>query len=149
MVDFDVHHGNGTEDILAGDSRVLMVSFFQHPLYPYSGDGAHAANMVNLPVPAYTRGMQIRELIEQVWIPRLEEHKPQLIFISAGFDAHREDDLGQLGLVENDYQWITMRVKDIAKKYASGRIVSSLEGGYNLGALGRSVEAHLRVLADI
>ena len=149
VVDFDVHHGNGTEDILAGDSRVLMVSFFQHPLYPYSGDGAHAANMVNLPVPAYTRGMQIRELIEQVWIPRLEEHKPQLIFISAGFDAHREDDLGQLGLVENDYQWITMRVKDIAKKYASGRIVSSLEGGYNLGALGRSVEAHLRVLADI
>ena len=149
IVDFDVHHGNGTEDILAGDERVLMVSFFQHPLYPYSGDGAHAANMVNLPVPAYTRGPAVRELIEQVWMPRLEAFKPEMIFISAGFDAHREDDLGQMGLVEADYQWITSQIKDIAKKHANGRIVSSLEGGYNLDALGRSVEAHLRVLADL
>jgi len=149
IVDFDVHHGNGTEDILAGDERVLMVSFFQHPFYPFSGAGAHAANMVNLPVPAYTRGMAVRELIEQVWIPRLEAFKPEMIFISAGFDAHREDDLGQMGLVEQDYAWITSRVKDIAKKYAKGRIVSSLEGGYNLDALGRSVEAHIRVLADL
>jgi acetoin utilization deacetylase AcuC-like enzyme len=149
IVDFDVHHGNGTEDILAGDDRVLMVSFFQHPFYPFSGAGAHAANMVNLPVPAYTRGMAVRELIEQVWIPRLEAFKPEMIFISAGFDAHREDDLGQMGLVEQDYAWITSRIKDIARKYAKGRIVSSLEGGYNLDALGRSVEAHIRVLADL
>jgi acetoin utilization deacetylase AcuC-like enzyme len=149
VVDFDVHHGNGTEDILGGDPRALMVGFFQHPFYPYTGVEGHAANMVNLPVPAYTRGMEIRELIEQEWMPRLEAFRPQMIFISAGFDAHREDDLGQLGLTENDYTWITSRVKDIAKKHASGRIVSSLEGGYNLGALGRSVEAHLRVLADL
>jgi len=149
VVDFDVHHGNGTEDILAGDPRVLMVGFFQHPFYPYTGTEGRAANMVNLPVPAYTRGMEIRELIEQEWMPRLEAFRPQMIFISAGFDAHREDDLGQLGLTENDYTWITTRVKDIAKKHASGRIVSSLEGGYNLDALGRSVEAHLRVLADL
>jgi acetoin utilization deacetylase AcuC-like enzyme len=149
IVDFDVHHGNGTEDILAGDERVLMVSFFQHPFYPFSGAGAHAANMVNLPVPAYTRGMAVRELIEQVWMPRLEAFKPEMIFISAGFDAHREDDLGQLGLVEQDYAWITWQIKDIAKRYAKGRIVSSLEGGYNLSALGRSVEAHIRVLADL
>ena len=149
IVDFDVHHGNGTEDILAGDERVLMVGFFQHPFYPYSGTEGHAANMVNLPVPAYTRGMAIRELVEQAWMPRLEAFKPQMIFISAGFDAHREDDLGQLGLVEADYTWITMQVKEIAKKYASGRIVSTLEGGYNLSALGRSVEAHLRVLAGV
>ena len=149
IVDFDVHHGNGTEDILAGDDRVLMVSFFQHPFYPFAGAGAHAANMVNLPVPAYTRGMAVRELIEQVWMPRLEAFKPEMIFVSAGFDAHREDDLGQMGLVEQDYTWITSRIKDIAKKYAKGRIVSSLEGGYNLGALGRSVEAHVRVLADL
>jgi acetoin utilization deacetylase AcuC-like enzyme len=149
IVDFDVHHGNGTEDILSGDERVLMVSFFQHPLYPYSGEGAHAGNMVNLPVPAYTRGPAIRELIEQVWMPRLEAFKPEMIFISAGFDAHRDDDLGQLGLVESDYQWITSKIKEVARKYSSGRIVSSLEGGYNLDALGRSVEAHLRVLADL
>jgi acetoin utilization deacetylase AcuC-like enzyme len=149
IVDFDVHHGNGTEDILGGDERVLMVGFFQHPFYPYSGTEGHAANMVNLPVPAYTRGMAIRELVEQAWMPRLEDFKPQMIFISAGFDAHREDDLGQLGLVEADYTWIAMQVKEIAKKYASGRIVSTLEGGYNLSALGRSVEAHLRVLAGV
>jgi acetoin utilization deacetylase AcuC-like enzyme len=149
VVDFDVHHGNGTEDILAGDERVLMVSIFQHPFYPYSGDAPHAHNMVNLPVPAYTRGMDVRELIEQAWIPRLEAFRPEMIFISAGFDAHREDDLGQLGLVEADYAWITSRVKDVAKKHAKGRIVSCLEGGYNLSALGRSVEAHIRVLADV
>jgi acetoin utilization deacetylase AcuC-like enzyme len=149
VVDFDVHHGNGTEDILAGDPRVLMVGFCQHPFYPYTGTEAKAANMVNLPIPAYTRGMDIRELIEQEWMPRLEAFRPEMIFISAGFDAHREDDLGQLGLTENDYTWITSRVKDIAKKHAGGRIVSSLEGGYNLSALGRSVEAHLRVLADL
>ncbi len=149
IVDFDVHHGNGTEDILAGEEGVLMVSFFQHPFYPFSGAQAHAPNMVNLPVPAYTRGMAVRELIEQSWIPRLEAFKPEMIFVSAGFDAHREDDLGQLGLTEQDYAWITSRIKDVARKHASGRIVSSLEGGYNLSALGRSVEAHIRVLADL
>ena len=149
VVDFDVHHGNGTEDILSGDERVLMVSFFQHPFYPFSGFDGHASNMVNLPVPAYTKGMDVRELIEMAWIPRLEEFKPEMIFISAGFDAHREDDMGQLGLVEQDYAWITQRVKDVAKRHAKGRIVSSLEGGYNLSALARSVEAHIRVLADL
>ncbi|UUZ71092.1 histone deacetylase family protein [Polaromonas sp. P1(28)-8] len=149
VVDFDVHHGNGTEDILSGDERVLMVSFFQHPFYPYSGTGTHASNMVNVPVPAYTKGMEVREMIETIWIPRLEDFKPEMIFISAGFDAHRDDELGQLGLVEQDYAWITQRIKDVAKRHAQGRIVSSLEGGYNLRALGRSVEAHIRVLADL
>ncbi|PPE68776.1 histone deacetylase family protein [Caldimonas thermodepolymerans] len=149
IVDFDVHHGNGTEDIFAGDERVLMVSFFQHPLYPFSGTEAPADNMVNLPVPAYTRGMEIRELVEALWIPRLERFKPEMIFISAGFDAHREDDLGQLGLVEADYEWITRRVKDVAERHAKGRIVSCLEGGYHLDALARSVAAHVRVLADV
>lgn len=149
VVDFDVHHGNGTEDILAGDERVLMVSFFQHPFYPYSGAGKHAANMVNIPVPAYTRGMAIREVVEQAWMPRLEAFKPQMIFISAGFDAHREDDLGQMGLVEDDYAWITHQLRGVAKRHAQGRIVSSLEGGYNLQALARSVEAHVRALADL
>jgi acetoin utilization deacetylase AcuC-like enzyme len=149
VVDFDVHHGNGTEDILAGDDRALMVSFFQHPFYPYSGDQPSAGNMCNLPVPAYTRGMDVRELIEMIWMPRLERFKPQMIFISAGFDAHRDDDLGQLGLVEADYEWITQRVMDVAHRHAKGRVVSCLEGGYHLGALARSVATHLRVLADV
>jgi acetoin utilization deacetylase AcuC-like enzyme len=149
IVDFDVHHGNGTEDIIRGDERILMVSFFQHPLFPFSGAETQDANMVNLPLPAYTRGMEVRELIEMMWLPRLEEFKPEMIFISAGFDAHREDDLGQMGLVEQDYAWITTQIKEVARRHSQGRIVSALEGGYNLSALGRSVEAHIRVLADL
>jgi acetoin utilization deacetylase AcuC-like enzyme len=149
IADFDVHHGNGTEDIVAGDSRILMVSIFQHPLYPYSGGVPKGDNMVNLPVPAYTRGAAIREMIDSMWLPRLEEFAPQMIFISAGFDAHREDDLGQLGLVEADYAWITQRLMTVAKRHAKGRIVSCLEGGYSLSALARSVAAHVRVLAEV
>ena len=149
IVDFDVHHGNGTEDIVAGDARILMVSFFQHPFYPYGGAQSDASNLVNVPVPAYTKGAAVRELVEAHWIPRLEAHRPEMIFISAGFDAHREDDLGQMGLMEQDYAWITDRIKDVARRHAKKRIVSCLEGGYALSALGRSVEAHIRVLADI
>ena len=149
IVDFDVHHGNGTEDIIAGDERVLMVSFFQHPLYPYSGAVPKGTNMVNVPVAPYTRGPAVRESIEQMWMPALEAFKPQMIFISAGFDAHRDDDLGQLGLVEADYEWMTRQLVDVAARHAQGRIVSCLEGGYNLGALARSVAVHLRVLADV
>ena len=149
IVDFDVHHGNGTEDIVAGDQRILMVSFFQHPFYPEGGSRSHASNLVNVPVPAYTKGLQVRELIESHWLPRLEAYKPEMIFISAGFDAHRADDMGQMGLVESDYTWITQRVKAVAQRHAKGRIVSCLEGGYNLDALALSVEAHIRVLADL
>jgi len=149
VVDFDVHHGNGTEDILSNDPRVLMVGIFQHPFYPYTGTEHPAANMLNLPVPAYTKGMDVRELIEACWMPRLEEFKPQMIFVSAGFDAHRDDDLGQLRLNEHDFGWITSRVVDVARRHSKGRIVSMLEGGYNLDALARSVEEHVRVLADL
>jgi acetoin utilization deacetylase AcuC-like enzyme len=149
IIDFDVHHGNGTEDIIAGDERVLMCSFFQHPLYPYSGGVPKGPNMVNVPVAPYTRGPELRETIQAMWLPRLEVFKPQMVFISAGFDAHREDDLGQLGLVEADYEWITRQIKAVAERHALGRIVSCLEGGYNLSALARSVAAHLRVLADV
>ncbi|TFW07403.1 histone deacetylase family protein [Oxalobacteraceae bacterium OM1] len=149
VVDFDVHHGNGTEEALAGDDRVLMVSFFQHPFYPYSGVPAMGPNMVNLPVPAYTKGDEVRRLVTEQWLPALHAHRPEMIFISAGFDAHREDDLGQMCLVEDDYAWITRQIMDVAKEHAQGRIVSCLEGGYNLSALARSVVAHLKVLAEI
>ncbi|MBV9891250.1 MAG: histone deacetylase family protein [Rhizobacter sp.] len=146
IIDFDVHHGNGTEDIVAGDERVLMASIFQHPLYPYSGAVPMGDNMINVPVPPYTRGPAIRALIEQNWLARLDAFRPQMIFVSAGFDAHRDDELGQLGLDESDYTWITEKIKALADKHAGGRIVSCLEGGYNLPALARSVAAHLRVL---
>jgi acetoin utilization deacetylase AcuC-like enzyme len=149
IIDFDVHHGNGTEDIIAGDERVLMLSIFQHPLYPYSGAVPLGTNMCNVPIPAYTRGPEVREMIEAMWMPRLDDFRPQMIFVSAGFDAHREDDLGQLGLVESDYEWITQRIKAAADRHAKGRIVSCLEGGYALDALARSVAVHLRVLAEV
>lgn len=148
VIDFDVHHGNGTEAAFINDPHVLMCSFFQHPFYPYSGlDGGD--NMVNVPLPASTNGKVVREMISQTWIPRLHEFKPQLIIISAGFDAHREDDLGQMGLVEDDYVWMTKQLMEIANQYCEGKIVSCLEGGYNLSALGRSVAAHLKTLAEI
>jgi acetoin utilization deacetylase AcuC-like enzyme len=105
--------------------------------------------MVNLPIPPYTSGLEIREMIESMWMPRLEEFRPQMVFISAGFDGHREDDLGQLGLVEADFEWMTQRVVQVAERHARGRVVSCLEGGYALSALSRSVAAHLRVLAGV
>ncbi|NBX06146.1 MAG: histone deacetylase family protein, partial [Betaproteobacteria bacterium] len=143
------HHGNGTEDIVAGDARILMVGLYQHPFYPHGGSNSGAANVLNLPVAAYTKGPAIRALIESQWLPRLEAFAPQMLFVSAGFDAHREDDLGQLGLVEDDYRWITRQIKAVAQRHAQGRIVSCLEGGYNLSALGRSVEVHVRELAGL
>ncbi len=147
IIDFDVHHGNGTEDIVAGDERVLMVGFFQHPLYPGSGTQPLADNILNLPIAPYTRGPAICDAFEAELMPRLEAFAPQMLFISAGFDAHREDALGQLGMVEADYAWITAQLKALAQRHCQGRIVSVLEGGYGLSALGRSVVAHLRVLA--
>jgi acetoin utilization deacetylase AcuC-like enzyme len=148
VVDFDVHHGNGTENILANNPRVLMAGIFQHPLYPNSGFESSATNMRNLPVPANTQGAAVRELFANDIIPQLDAFKPQMVFISAGFDAHREDELAQLALVEADYAWITDQIVQVAQRHAQGRIVSCLEGGYALGALGRSVEAHLRVLME-
>jgi acetoin utilization deacetylase AcuC-like enzyme len=149
IVDFDVHHGNGTEEAFLNDPRVMMVSFFQHPFYPYSAVVDSVPHMVNLPVPAYTKGDEVRRLVLDRWLPALNAHKPEMIFISAGFDAHREDDLGQMGLVEADYAWITQQIMQVAREHAKGRIVSCLEGGYNLSALARSVVAHVKVLASI
>lgn len=149
IIDFDVHHGNGTEEIFAGDERVLMASFFQHPFYPYAGTENPAKNMVNVPLPAGSGGDKVRQVVDDIWLPRLEEFRPDMILISAGFDAHREDDLGQMSLVESDYMHITRRLLEVADRHCQGRVVSSLEGGYNLSALARSVAAHIRVLARL
>jgi acetoin utilization deacetylase AcuC-like enzyme len=146
VVDFDVHHGNGTEDILCDDERVLMVSFFQHPLFPYTGTHPLGRNMVNVPLMPRSDGSFARAAVTEKWLPALEAFRPEMIFISAGFDAHRDDELGGLRLLEADYEWITRQVVEVAERWSKGRIVSCLEGGYNLQALARSVAAHLRVL---
>jgi acetoin utilization deacetylase AcuC-like enzyme len=146
IIDFDVHHGNGTEDVFAGDSRVLMASTFQHPLYPYSGTENVAANMVNVPLPAGSGSDAFRAAVREDWLPALEAHRPELIYVSAGFDAHREDPLAGLKLTEADYAWVTRELIGVANRHAGGRIVSTLEGGYSLSALGRSVTEHIREL---
>jgi acetoin utilization deacetylase AcuC-like enzyme len=148
IIDFDVHHGNGTEEIFQDDPRVMMVSIFQHPFYPYCGDKPLSENMHNVPMRAGSGGAEFRAAVESVWLPKLHEFQPQMLFISAGFDAHREDDMGSMGLVESDYEWVTRHLVQIADLYCQGRIVSVLEGGYDLSSLGRSVTAHIRVLSD-
>jgi acetoin utilization deacetylase AcuC-like enzyme len=149
VIDFDVHHGNGTEDCFRGDQRVLMASTFQHPFYPYSGTENAAPNMVNIPLPRGTDGEEFRRVVSDLWMPRLREFQPEMVFISAGFDAHYEDEMGGLRLLEQDYAWVTGQLRDLADEFAQGRIVSILEGGYSLSALARSVAAHIRVLAQL
>lgn len=149
IVDFDVHHGNGTEEVFAGNHKVLMCSFYQHPFFPNVHTQKHVKNMLNVPVSAQSDGSAIRQLVDERWLPRLREFKPEFIFVSAGFDAHREDEMAQLGMVEDDYAWITRQIVEVAEETAQGRIVSFLEGGYSLPALGRSVVAHVRALAKL
>ncbi|MDT3669561.1 MAG: histone deacetylase family protein [Aromatoleum sp.] len=149
IVDFDVHHGNGTEDIFRDDPRVMMTSIFQHPFYPYSGADCTSSHMINVPVPAGTRGDTFRQIVSDMWVPALREHNPQMIFISAGFDGHYEDDMGSLGLVESDYVWATQQIKAVAEDCGHRNIVSILEGGYALSSLARSVVAHIKALADL
>ena len=149
IIDFDVHHGNGTEDIFEGDPHVLMACTLQHPFYPYSGTDAPAANMVNIPLAAGTGSREFKQAVREAWLPALDEFAPQLILFSAGFDAHAEDDMAMLRFADADYAWVTAQMKQIAERHAQGRMVSVLEGGYALSALGRSVVQHLRVLADI
>jgi acetoin utilization deacetylase AcuC-like enzyme len=149
IIDFDVHHGNGTEEMFAGDERILMCSIYQHPYFPGMREERPSANMHNIPLPAYTDGAAYREVVSEQWLPALRTFCPELVLISAGFDAHREDDMAQFALVEADYAWITRQIADVARDSARGRIISFLEGGYNLSALGRSAVAHIRGLCGI
>ena len=147
LLDFDVHHGNGSENIIADDGRILFCSTFQHPYYPYEPcqDNEHK---VCSPLPAGAGSEEFREEVTHKWIPALEQFQPQIIFISAGFDAHEDDYLAGLNFTEDDYYWVTEKIVNIADKYASGRIISSLEGGYDTEALADSVEVHLLALLD-
>ncbi len=149
IIDFDVHHGNGTAEAFRDDPRVLMASFYQHPFYPYSEPEPCSPTSINIPVPARSKGDVVRPLITEHWLPALHAFRPDMIFISAGFDAHRDDEIGGMGLVEEDYAWITREIMAVARLHCQGRIVSCLEGGYNLSALGRSVVAHVKALAEL
>jgi acetoin utilization deacetylase AcuC-like enzyme len=146
IVDFDVHHGNGTEEIFADEPRVLMVGTFQYPLYPYSGVEPLGPNMHNVPLPPGSGSAAFRDAVRERWLPVLEEHRPELLLVSAGFDAHREDPLAGLEFIDEDYAWVTRELVDVANRHAQGRIVSTLEGGYALSALGRSAVQHVRAL---
>ena len=147
IVDFDVHHGNGTEDMFRDDPRVLMVSTFQHPFYPGSGVEGRSERMVNVPLPAGAGSQDFRAAVVEEWLPALDRFQPEMLFFSAGFDAHRDDGMAMLRLVEPDYAWVTRQVRNATETSARGRIVSMLEGGYDLGALGRSFAAHLEQLS--
>jgi acetoin utilization deacetylase AcuC-like enzyme len=149
VVDFDVHHGNGTEDIFADDDRVVMTGTFQYPLYPYSGVEPLGPNMHNVALSPGSGSDAFRKAFVEICLPALEAHRPEIIFVSAGFDAHREDPLANLQLVDEDYAWVTGKIADVAARHAGGRIVSTLEGGYALSALGRSATAHVRALAGL
>jgi acetoin utilization deacetylase AcuC-like enzyme len=149
VIDFDVHHGNGTEDIFENDPFVMMASTFQHPFYPYCGADNPAPNMINVPLAAGAGSREFREAVTEAWIPALDKFRPQMIFFSAGFDAHAEDDMAMLRFTDGDYAWVTQQMKAVAERHAEGRMVSVLEGGYSLSALGRSVVQHLRVLSGL
>ncbi len=149
IADFDVHHGNGTENIFHDDPRVMLCSTFRHPYYPYCGADSGNDHIINVPLAAGSGGAEFRDAVTGHWLPALERFQPQLLLISAGFDAHREDDMGGLALREADYAWVTELLKEVAGRYAQGRIVSTLEGGYALHALGRSVAAHIKSLGGL
>ena len=144
IVDFDVHHGNGTEDIFRDEKRVLFCSSFQHPFYPFTGHQSDTRNLVDVPLKSGATGKEFREAIKLHWLPALEAFKPQFLFISAGFDAHTLDDMSNVNLTEADYGWLTNELNAIAQKHGEGRVLSMLEGGYEAGSLARSVVAHLK-----
>jgi acetoin utilization deacetylase AcuC-like enzyme len=148
IVDFDVHHGNGTEDIFQNDPSVFFSSTFQHPFYPGSGADTSSDHIVNVPLPAGTGGERFRAAFEESIVPALNRFQPELVFISAGFDAHNDDPLAQLCLLEDDFAWATSKIREVADVHARGRVVSVLEGGYSLSALASSVEAHLLALCS-
>ncbi len=149
VLDFDVHHGNGTVEIFNDDPRVLVCSAFQHPFYPGRMYDVERDHVVNSPLPEGSRGIDFRHAVERQWVPALERHRPELILVSAGFDAHRDDPLAGLRYEEDDYRWVTELIAELADDYAGGRVVATLEGGYDLNALARSVETHLIALAGL
>ena len=149
ILDFDVHHGNGTDVIFQDDDRVLVCSLFQRDLYPFAGGDAHKAGGIDIPLPPGAGGEVMRNAVRDKWLPALDDFKPEMIFVSAGFDAHADDDISDLLFTDSDYRWLTEFAMSAASSHASGRLVSTLEGGYELDSLARCAAAHIRVLAGL
>ena len=149
IVDFDVHHGNGTEEIFQDESRILFCSTFEHPFYPYTPLLDNTPNRISVPLAANAKSDEFRAAVTDHWLPALEAFQPQMVFVSAGFDAHRDDDMSHVSLTDADFEWVSERIVDVANQSASGRIVSVLEGGYELKSLARCVETHIRVLMGL
>lgn len=149
IIDIDVHHGNGTENILQYDQRVLFCSSFQYPCYPHQVPDNSRSNIIHTPMHAGTSSDEFRDWVRRDWLNKLDTFHPQLIMISAGFDAHQADPLADVCLDERDYRWITAELMQVADRCCEGRIVSALEGGYDLTALSRSVYQHIRTLMRI
>jgi len=146
IIDFDAHHGNGTEHIFGQDERVLFCSSFQHPFYPFTGHASDARNLVAVPLAANATGKEFRAAVLEYWVPALRRFKPEMMFISAGFDAHVLDDMSDLQLVDADYEWVTKEITAIATEFSQHRVVSMLEGGYVPQVLARSVVQHINAL---
>ncbi|WP_133127381.1 histone deacetylase family protein [Legionella nagasakiensis] len=149
IIDFDVHHANGTEDIFRGNKHILLCSSFQHPFYPYPELSTKQDNMLPVPLPAGTGSKEFRHQVQEQWLEKIHTFKPDMIFISAGFDGHREDIMANLQLDDEDYGWITKKIKQIADKHCPGRLISVLEGGYALSILGQTVLQHICYLTNI
>jgi acetoin utilization deacetylase AcuC-like enzyme len=149
IVDFDVHHGNGTESIFQNDERVMLCSTFQHPFYPNTPLNTEHQRIIQAPLEAGAYSETFQQTIREHWLPALHRFRPQLILVSAGFDAHYEDDMGQLNLLDSDYYWVTRQIMDVAERHAGGRVVATLEGGYEPLALGRAVVQHVRALMHL
>ena len=149
ILDFDVHQGNGTEEIFLNDERVMFCSTFQHPFYPGTPVLDITDRLVSVPLQATAKSEEFRHAVTEYWLPALEKFQPEMIFVSAGFDAHQDDDMSSVSLTDADYQWISEVIMQVAVQSASGRIVSALEGGYELHSLARCVEKHIRVLMDL
>jgi acetoin utilization deacetylase AcuC-like enzyme len=149
VVDYDVHQGNGTENILLGDDRLLYCSIFQHPFFPYTPLPENSENVISIPLAASASSAEFRAAVTDHWLPALERFKPEMIFVSAGFDAHQDDEMSYVRLTDADFRWVIQEIVRIADISASGRVVSALEGGYEIHSLARCVEAHMRVLMDL
>lgn len=148
IVDFDVHNGNGTIDIFQNEPRVLFFSTFQYPFYPHVGTETNNMHIINIPLSHGTSSQEFRLAIQQCVLKQLKQFSPELIFISAGFDAHHDDPLAGMNLTEEDYAWVTTEICSIANDCCKGRVISTLEGGYNLEALGRSAAAHIQAMIN-
>ncbi|MBT8048186.1 MAG: histone deacetylase family protein [Xanthomonadales bacterium] len=149
IVDFDVHQGNGTEEIFSNEQRVLFCSTFQHPFFPFTPLLENTPNRVSIPLDATAGSKEFRSAVKGHWLPALENFSPEIVFISAGFDAHRDDDMSQVSLTDQDYRWVTEQIVKVADNSARGRVISVLEGGYELNSLARCADSHVRVLMGL